>query len=168
MDSHEVGVLPQRTKSKRTRSSNSSRDPNRGERERSANVSPTISNSTPRSTARPSLASRTSSEPLLPAIKVKNPNLNHPNLLSGEDDVDADLYSIRDSVASIKDDPFFRNYQSPSSVSLARELRSATYSGRLRDGIPPNEPPPRSPHRPSVDNSVNLPVSSPRPKEYAD
>lgn len=31
----------------------------------------------------------------------------------------------RDSVASLKDDPFFRNYQTPHSVSLSRELRSA-------------------------------------------
>lgn len=36
--------------------------------------------------------------------------------------------SIRDSVASIKDDPFFRNYQTPQSVSLARELRSASHN----------------------------------------
>jgi hypothetical protein len=153
MDSHEVGVLPQRTKSKRTRSSNSSRDPNRGEH--STNPSPTISSSTPR-TARPNLASRTTSAPLLPGIKVKN-----PNPLSGEDDIDTDLYNIRDSVASIKDDPFFRNYQSPNSVSLTRELRTASNSERLRDGNTPGEPPPRSPNRPSVDNSVNLPVSFP-------
>jgi hypothetical protein len=153
MDSHEVGVLPLRTKSKRTRSSNPSRDPNRGDY--ATKPSSTISNSTPRA-ARSNPTSRTSSAPLLPAIKIKN-----SNLLSGEDDVDADLYSIRDSVASIKDDPFFRNYQSPNSVSLTRELRTATNSERLRDGRPPNEPPPRSPKRASVDNSVNLPVSPP-------
>lgn len=139
-------VLPQRSKSKRGRASNPAID-------HTANVSTTLSNSTPR-TARPSLASRTSSAPLLPAIKVKS-----PNLLSGEDRVDdVDPYSIRDSVASIKDDPFFRNYQTPISAALARELRSATYSERLRDGKSPHEPPPQSPHTLSVDNSVNLPV----------
>ena len=152
MDSHEVSLLPQRTKSKRTRSSNSSKDPNRGDRK--TNASPTNpTNSTPR-TSRPSLSSRTTSAPVLPAINIKN-----PNLLSHDDDADSDLYSIRDSVASLKDDPFFRNYQNPTSVSLARELRSATHSERMRDGNPPSEPPPRSPRRPSVDNAVNLPVS---------
>jgi hypothetical protein len=40
-------------------------------------------------------------------------------------------------VTSIKDDPFFRNYQTPQSVSLAKELRSASYSsnGRDDDGV---------------------------------
>jgi hypothetical protein len=150
MASHDV--LPQRSKSKRGRSSNPARDP---DHTANANFSQTLSNSTPR-TARPGLTARTSSAPLLPAIKVKT-----PNLLSEEDEGDVDLYSIRDSVASIKDDPFFRNYQSPSSVSLARELRSATYSERMRDGKPPHEPPPPSPSRTAVDNSVNLPVSLP-------
>jgi hypothetical protein len=140
-------VLPQHSKSKRGRSSNPATD-------HISNVSPTLSNSTPR-TARPSLASRTSSAPLLPAIKVKS-----PNLLSGEGQVDdVDLYSVRDSVASIKDDPFFRNYQTPISAALARELRSAAYSERLRDGKSPHDPPPQSPNTLSVDNSVNLPVS---------
>jgi hypothetical protein len=64
-------------------------------------------------------------------------------------------------VASIKDDPFFRNYQTPNSVSLARELRSATYSERMRDGKSPHEPSPPSPNRTALDNSVNLPVSFP-------
>jgi hypothetical protein len=137
MASHD---LPHRNKSKRGRSNHTT------------NPSPASSSSNPR-TARPSLSSRTSSAPLLPAIKVKT-----PNLLSGEGDVDVDLYSIRDSVASIKDDPFFRDYQTPNSVSLARELRSATYSERIRDGKSPHEPPPQSPKTPSVDNSVNLPV----------
>jgi hypothetical protein len=146
MASHDV--LPQRSKSKRGRSSNPARDSNH-----TANSSPALSNSTPR-TARPSLASRTTSAPLLPAIKVKTPNLP-----SEGGELNIDLYSIRDSVASIKDDPFFRNYQTPNSVSLARELRSATYSERMRDGKSPHEPPPPSPKRPAVDNSVNLPVS---------
>jgi hypothetical protein len=137
MASHD---LPHRNKSKRGRSNHTT------------NPSPTSSTSTPR-TARPSLSSRTSSAPLLTATKVKT-----PDLLSDEGDVDVDLYSIRDSVTSIKDDPFFRNYQTPNSVYLARELRSATYSERVRDGKSPHEPPPQSPNTLSVDNSVNLPV----------
>ena len=151
----EVGLLPARTKSKRTRSSNPSRDSHHGER--ASKGSPTSTSLTPR-TSRPSLASRTSSAPLVPVN-------NHPKLLADDDDFDA--YSHRDSVASIKDDPFFRNYQSPHSVSLARELRSATYSQqRVRDEELPEEPPPRSTKRPSADtsNSVNLPVRLPRPR----
>ena len=90
-----------------------------------------------------------------------------PKLLAAADD-DFDAYSHRDSVTSIKDDPFFRNYQSPHSVSLARELRSATYSLQdLRDEDAEEEPPPRSTRRPSADtsNSVNLPVRRPCPRE---
>lgn len=153
----QVGLLPSRTKSKRTRSSNSSRDPHHGER--TSKASPTSTSSTPR-TSRPSLAHRTSSAPLVPVT-------GHPKLLAADDDLDA--YSHRDSVASIKDDPFFRNYQSPHSVSLARELRSATYSQqRLRDEDVPEEPPPRSTRRPSADNSnsVNLPVRLPCPNMH--
>ena len=147
----EVGLLPARTKSKRTRSTNSSRDTqNRSDRDRTNRSSPTSSSSTPRG-SRPSLVSR-SSAPLVPSFR----EAKH---FVVEDDSDA--YSHRDSVASIKDDPFFRNYQSPHSVSLARELRSATYSQHLRDEGVPTEPPPRSSKRPSVDNSVNLPVSRP-------
>ncbi|TVY31175.1 Ras guanine nucleotide exchange factor A [Lachnellula hyalina] len=62
----------------------------------------------------------------------------------------------RDSITSVQDDPFFRNYQSPHSVSLAKELRSATYMNRYRDDGTPEEPPPRSPNRPLVDNAVKL------------
>jgi hypothetical protein len=91
---------------------------------------------------------------------------SHPKLLAPDDDFDA--YSHRDSIASIKDDPFFKNYQSPHLVSLARELRSATYSQQhLHDEDLPEEPPPRSTRRPPADtsNSVNLPVRLPRPKK---
>jgi hypothetical protein len=143
----EVGLLPHRTKSKRTRSSNSSRDPNRGDRPTKA--SPTASNSTPRSTARPSLTNRTNSAPLVPAT-------TDSNLLSVEDDFDA--YSHRESVVSIKDDPFFRNYQSPHSVSLSRELRSATYLDRMRTANAANDPSSQSEFSPSEEPSVNLPV----------
>jgi hypothetical protein len=152
----DVSILPARTKSKRTRSSHSSRDPHQGER--ASKASPTTASSTPRST-RPNLATRTSSAPLVP---VTSP----PKLLTVDNDFD--YYSHRGSVASIKDDPFFRNYQSPHSVSLARELRSANYSEpALHDEDLPEEPPPRSTRRPSADtfNAVNLPVRLPIPRK---
>jgi hypothetical protein len=141
----EVSLLPNRrsSTSKRVRSSNTSREVPRGIRTTKHSVS---SNSTPRS-ARPSLATRIASAPLVPS----NRDLN---LLGVEEQSNADNH--RDSVASIKDDPFFRNYQSPHSVSLARELMSEHLHDE--DDLPGN-PPPRSNKRPSVDNSVNLPVS---------
>ena len=146
-----AGLLPARSKSKRTRSSNSSRDiQTRGERDRTNRSSPTSSASTPRA-PRPSLVSRNSA-PLSPSFR-------DPKHLVPESDSDA--LSHRDSVASIKDDPFFRNYQSPQLVSLARELRSATHLEHSRDEAIPNEPPLRSSKGPSEDNAVHLPVSKP-------
>ena len=150
----EASLPPARTKSKRTRSSNSSRDHHY--HERASKASPTTTSSTPRS-PRPNLASRTSSAPLVPVI-------SSPPKLLAEDDFDE--HSLRDSIASIKDDPFFRHYQSPQSVSLARELRSATYSqNNLRDEALPEEPPPRSTRRPSAD-TVNLPVRLSCPNKH--
>jgi hypothetical protein len=139
----------------RTKSSNSAKESQRGER--LSKASPATTSSTPRS-ARPNLTARTSSAPLVPLAK-------DPKLSIADDEFDE--YNHRDSVASLKDDPFFRNYQSPDSVSIARELRSAAYSERLRDegeGIP-EEPPPRSARRPSVDDSVNLPVRIPHTQQ---
>ncbi|KAI9678875.1 MAG: hypothetical protein M1829_001859 [Trizodia sp. TS-e1964] len=63
------------------------------------------------------------------------------------------------SNASIRDDPFFHTYDSPRLASMARELRSASHSSRLRDeyssqeppqpaAVPP-PPPPRSKNRPT-------------------
>src|SRR6187402_3034543 len=106
MDMDEVGLLPVRSKSKRDRSSNSSK------RERVTKISPSVSNSNPNSTARtsarPGLVSR-SSAPLLPSLK----DASHLPF-----EGNSDRYGHRDSVTSIKDDPFFRNYQTPHSVSL--------------------------------------------------
>jgi len=146
-------ALPNRTRSKRTKPSNSAKESQRGES--LSKALPATTSSTPRS-ARPNLTARTSSAPLVPLAK-------DPKLSIADDEFDE--YHHRDSVASLKDDPFFRNYQSPDSVSIARELRSAAYSERLRDegeeeGIP-EEPPPWSARRLSVDDSVNLPVRIP-------
>lgn len=145
MDVPILRVAPQRTKSKR--SLKSSKEPRGGDN--SIPASPSTPNTNPRTSVRPGLATRISSAPLLPRTSEHTLSV----------DEDLDVYSPRDSIASIKDDPFFRNYQSPQSISLARELRSATNSERMREErAAPNDPPPRSAKRPSVDNSVNLPV----------
>ena len=142
-----------RITSKRTRSSNASKD---SHHEQASNASPT-SASTPRTT-RPNVASRTASAPLLPLISP-------PKFLANDDEDDFfNAYNHRDSVTSMKDDPFFRNYQSPSSVSLARELRSATYSQHhSRDNDMGEDP--RSTRKLSTDtfNAMSLPVRFPFP-----
>lgn len=79
-----------------------------------------------------------------------------------EPHVRLDEYSPRDSVSSIKDDPFFRNYQSPHSVSLGRELTSASheYSKSLRDDDDDDRA--REPARwPLADKTLELPVGGP-------
>jgi hypothetical protein len=71
-------------------------------------------------------------------------------------------YRPRDSVASIKDDPFFRHYQTPHSISLGRELMAATYEREEDEDaelVSPLSPPPHAAKKPSVDEGVNLPVS---------
>ncbi len=135
MASGEVGVLPihkssdglqrHKSKSKRTKSSNLLRasDPPYSDRTSKASSASGTGSSTPQA-SRPGPNSRTHSAPSLPLNKVpfstEPINNLHPS-------------SYRDSVASIKDDPFFRNYQTPQSVSLAKELRSASYSSHGRD-----------------------------------
>ncbi|KAL2073378.1 hypothetical protein VTL71DRAFT_10702 [Oculimacula yallundae] len=125
----DVGRLPERTRSKRERSSKSTRG------ERTIKILSSVSNATPRTSLRSSQVPRSSAS-LSSARITEQPPF--------EDDLLA--YAHRDSVASIKDDPFFRNYQSPNSVSLARELRSASYS---------NAAPPSAPLGLSIDTSVN-------------
>ncbi|KAH8590271.1 ras guanine nucleotide exchange factor domain-containing protein [Bisporella sp. PMI_857] len=142
----EVSLLPSYAQSKRRRSS-SSRD--KHHREQGSKTSP----SSPRSSSRPSLSSRTSSAPLVPLSKEL------PKLTTIEDEFNT--FNFRDSVSSIKDDPFFRNYQTPQSVSLARELRVAAYNtDNSRDGTLPKLSPPRSDKKNATSNSVNLPPQS--------
>lgn len=142
----EVHILsPSRTKSKRTRSSQS-KDGHR-ERLQKKSASPGgTSNSTPRT--RPSLTSRTTSAPLVSSLR--DPKLEVIGF-------DPDGHSHRDSITSIKDDPFFRNYQSPHSVSLGRELRSATNTEKLRDEASPRDSSAQMAGR-MMDDSVNIPV----------
>lgn len=131
----DVGGHPVRSKSKRTRTSSSSKESSRKDQPSKPNSRSSLA------------ASRTASAPLIPLSKD-----NHIPL-------DDESFNHRDSVASIKDDPFFRNYQSPNSVSLARELRTATYVSEYLHNDP-LDPPPRSNNRPTADNSVNLPPQS--------
>lgn len=137
----EVGSRsPSRTKSKRT---SHSKD---GHRERLQKKSP--SSTPPRITTRPSLASRTASAPLVPS------RLDHKLEILG---FESNGHNHRDSIASIKDDPFFRNYQSPQSVSLARELRSATHTEKLRDEGSLQDPSSKT-GGVMMNDTVNIPV----------
>ena len=142
----------------------------------------TLSNPSPAAVARaarPGLASRTSSAPAIPqSQRVSRPgggdDDDDDEHLDDENDDDEHHsptssdrpqrpeYRSRDSVASIKDDPFFRNYQTPHSVSLGRELMAATYEREEDEDaelVSPLSPPPRAVKKPSVDEGVNLPVS---------
>ncbi|KAL3417775.1 RasGEF domain-containing protein [Phlyctema vagabunda] len=110
-------------------------------------TTPNSTHSTPRS-AHPALVTRTLSAPQRSA--------RPPPPVTDIVEEDAQPYTDRDSIASIKDDPFFRNYQSPDTVLLTRELRSATYLDALHGADEEDErdivitPPPRSTRRPST------------------
>ncbi|KAG9229601.1 ras guanine nucleotide exchange factor domain-containing protein [Amylocarpus encephaloides] len=146
-----VGLLL-RNKSTRAWPSNSSRGSHRGDRSpKTSKTSKTpkiskTSNATPRS-ARPPISPRTASAPLVP--------MSRETAFSKSND----LYRHRDSVASVHDDPFFKHYQSPQSVSLSKEMRSASYMDRQEelgsDGVHS-----RAGKNAAVDNSVNLPPQS--------
>ncbi|TGO31615.1 hypothetical protein BHYA_0484g00030 [Botrytis hyacinthi] len=165
MDQVGAGGFPARTTSKRSKSSTLLRTDSR----RFPRSSRTLSVSPPSVGAsgtfglrsRPGLGSRTSSAPFVPLSSGSNSGSIDPPRFSTtiEDDTEEalDLHarSYRDSVASIKDDPFFRNYQSPHSVSLARELRSVTYSDRSHDDDLLKNPPSRSNKRPSLENPAS-------------
>lgn len=133
---------PARSKSKRTRSSHTSRESSRKDHNPKS----------PTAATRPQLTERTSSAPLVPVSRERGPDTI---TIRGE----VDQFKHRDSVASISEDPFLRNYRTPHSVSLARELRSATYSEHARDGGTSKDQSYRANQRPSAENSVNLPVS---------
>jgi hypothetical protein len=130
-----------RRKPSRAWPANSSRDPNRGK----GSPKSSTSNSSPRS-PRPGPSPRIASAPLLPLLKDTKPQTT-----------DDDLYKHRGSVVSILDDPFFKNYQSPQSVNLSQEMKSATQQPRRGEEVS-EVPSPRSATKVAVDNSVNLPV----------
>jgi hypothetical protein len=138
----ETGVLPvhptsdglqrHKSKSKNPRSSNSSRNDDTT-RDRTSRTS-TTSSSTAVSSTYGDRASRNSTTSSATAIDSAhssrpgpNPRANSSPTLPFSKAHDLHAYN-RESVASVADDPFFRNYQTPQSVSLARELRSASYS----------------------------------------
>ncbi|TVY49626.1 Ras guanine nucleotide exchange factor A [Lachnellula occidentalis] len=132
----EVGALPP-ARSRSTRAH--SRDPHRGERMSKSRSSSTAQPVPPVSTSSGAVAAS-------PSKDFKYLTLSFDRGSNGHEQ--------RDSITSVQDDPFFRNYQSPHSVSLAKELRSATYSNRHRDDGTPEEPDTRSPNKPFVDNAV--------------
>ncbi|RDL39275.1 Ras GEF [Venustampulla echinocandica] len=153
----EVGVLPARTKSTRSRT----RD---GHRERSLSKpskpptaplpsipvsgSKSRSSSTPRS-ARPALTTRASSAVL--GAAAKDPAFPPP------DDIP---YGRRERLGSIQDDIFLRSYQSPLSAALAKEEKSFPQLEPVCGEDAPDDSSPTSPGSPSVDNSVYLPPQS--------
>jgi hypothetical protein len=152
----ETSILPTRSQSKQSHSSTSSR---------------TSSNPSAASVARsrPALAARNNSAPSVPlnststnTTTTTTSTIRDPKVVDADDLPNLHSHSHRDSVASIKDDPFFRNYQSPHSVSLNREMMAASYEEDDDDDDDeddsPLEPLSRSSKRPSVDDSVNLPV----------
>jgi len=135
---------PQGSRTKRTQSASGREKP------RNSKPLPLTPTSPRSSTTRSSLAgTRTHSAPLVPLFEAKP-------LPAGKE---ADTHTPRDSIASIKDDPFFRHYQSPHSVSLARELRSAIYEERQGDGDASKPLPSPSRKKSTSDSPVKLPVS---------
>lgn len=107
-----------------TRSSNS-KDRHR-ERLRKKSITPesTVSN-VPSSPTRTGILERTASAPPVPSKREVQ-----IAILGGS----SDGHAHRDSISSIRDDPFFKNYQTPHAISLARELRAAaTYSENPRN-----------------------------------
>lgn len=135
-------------KSKRSRSSTAKENPRERSRKSSSSSSPNqSSNSAASRKTRPSLTSRTASAPHVPSTKTPKVEIIGLNL---------DGHQPRDSIASIREDPFFKNYQTPHSVSLAKELRSATYTERLRDEGTLHA-------HAKMDESTNLPVCGRNP-----
>ena len=146
----EVNLIPARSKSKsKSRPSSSRTSSSREERQRKNSMkSSPPSPSIPRSPRLNLGGNRTASAPFVPLSR--DPNYKIVGAEIG-------VYSHRDSVNSVSSDPFFRNYSSPHSVSLVRELRSAAYSvERSRDAELPLPPLPGKDS--AMDSSVNLPV----------
>ncbi|KAM0178197.1 hypothetical protein ACHAPF_003836 [Botrytis cinerea] len=166
MDQVGAGGFPARTTSKRSKSSTPLRTGSQRFQRSARTLSVSPPSAGPSETfglrSRPGLGSRTSSAPFVPLSSgggggsLGSPRFSTPIEDDTEEALDLHARSYRDSVASIKDDPFFRNYQSPHSVSLARELRSVIYSDRSHDDDALKNPPPRPNKRPSVESSASL------------
>ena len=154
-----------------------------------ANPNPTDrTHSSPAPAARPRLIPRTSSAPAIPQCREggSRPGGGGDEAAAADDDTEASgdedgddeqqqhyhqpaadrpqrpEYRPRNSIASIKDDPFFRHYQTPHSVLLGRELMAATYEHQEDEDAELVSPlSPRPVKKPAVDEGVNLPVSEP-------
>ena len=142
--SGEVGVLPinstsdnlqqHKSKSKRTRSSNALRasEPPRSDRMSKASTTSSGTITSSSNVSRYSQKPRTNSTPNIPLGNSQSSSESNSNPFSD---------NYRDSVASIKDDPFFRNYQTPQSVLLAKELRLASRPSNSKDDAELDNPP---------------------------
>ena len=99
-----------------TRSSNSKE--RQRDRLRKKSITPDSTTTIPPSpSSRPGILERTASAP--PVSSKREPLIT----IIG---TGSDGHAHRDSISSIRDDPFFKNYQTPHAISLARELRAAT------------------------------------------
>ncbi|KAH8811818.1 ras guanine nucleotide exchange factor domain-containing protein [Xylogone sp. PMI_703] len=148
----EVGFMPAPSQSRHTRSSNPTQpDSRRGDP--SIRTS-TTSSSSPSATATTSRTPGPSNSVGLSPTPI--PITTEPQLLNPKVET-AKFHQYRDSVTSIKDDPFFRNYQSPHTEFLSRELRTASYAERMEEE---DEDVSDSPQFSAKNASVNLPPQS--------
>lgn len=104
-------------------------DARTSKKSRSIGMEPKASRPAPPS-ARPQLGDRTQSDPALARSRPSQTHAHGQGQGQRKDDITvADLRISdvidRDSQASIRDDPFFRSYQSPHSARLAAESRIA-------------------------------------------
>lgn len=104
-------------------------DPRRSQKSRSIAIEPKSAKATPAS-ARPPLADRTHSDPAVARRRTSQTQSYGQGQGQRQADVrvsDVRISDVidRDSKTSIRDDPFFRPYQSPHSTCLAAESRLA-------------------------------------------
>ncbi|KAG9248196.1 ras guanine nucleotide exchange factor domain-containing protein [Calycina marina] len=138
-------TLPKRRKSKR--------GPLASGREKTSRDSATSPKSPPSQPSRPNLTTRTLSAPLVPQSEPSK------SAAVGQKK-ESNIPVQRDSVPYINDDPFFRHYQIPHSVSLARELRSAIHEKEQGDEEKSVPSPSRSGRKHASDGSVKMPPSA--------
>lgn len=126
-------------------------DSRKSKKSRSIAIEPKTSRPTPTS-ARPPLADRTHSDPAVTRRRTtQTQSHGQGQTTQRKDDVrisDVKISHVidRDSKTSIRDDPFFRPYQTPHSTRLAAESRTAHgVVGRNEDVCSPLKACPNSP-----------------------
>ena len=120
-------------------------DARRFKKSRSIAIEPKGSRHAPPS-ARPQLGDRTQSDPALARARPSQTHAQGQGQSQRKDDITVSDLRIsdvidRDSQASIRDDPFFRSYQSPQSARLAAESRIANGAVKRNEDVcsPPEE-----------------------------